>query len=276
MVVNAVKSDRYKSGFDDGADCSEAAWVDVGDLYADEERRFLLFLDMPAVDNANCHATRLIKVTCNYTYMASRQTVDVAPADGYANVQRPLVVTPTDVAQCVEVERELLRVAAAEDMALAREVVEHGAYDEAVRILDVHWESLSRSASALSDDTMCTVLAAELHKLSQRVSDECQYRKTGHTCLLTAMSSHTLQRGSWTVRYGCGVGSSSVFMTQAVQKMEKLSEMLHKRQEMPPWPPLPENGSKTPPPCSRLEARLASAVPRLSMLSRYQRLLLKR
>ena len=68
---------------------------------------------------------------------------------------------------------------------------------------------------------------------------------------------------------------SSVFATLAMRKMEKLSEMLRKRQEMPPRPPLPENGSKTVPSRSRLEARLASAVPRLSMLSRYRRLLLK-
>ena len=68
--------------------------------------------------------------------MPSTQTVGVAPADGYAEVQRPLVVTPTDVARCMEVEREPLRVAAAEDMALARDAAERGSYAKAVRILD--------------------------------------------------------------------------------------------------------------------------------------------
>jgi hypothetical protein len=124
---------------------------------------------------------------------------------------------------------------------------------------------------------MCAAVAAELHELSKRVSDERQYKKTGRACILASMSSHSLQRGSSSsVRFGC-VGSS-VFATPAMRKMEKLSKMLRKQQEAPPRLPLPKNGGKTgvPPGSRRLEARLASVVPRLSMLSKYRRLLLKR
>jgi len=106
-------------------------------------------------------------------------------ADSYDEILRPLEAT--DVARCVEVERELLRVAAAEDMALAREAAERGAYDEAAWILDARRQSLSRSATVLSgDDAMCKAVAAELHELSQRVSDEREYRKTGRACILTS------------------------------------------------------------------------------------------
>ena len=123
--------------------------------------------------------------------MSITQTVGVAPADGYAEVQRPLVVTPTDVARCMEVERELLRVAAAEDMALARDAAERGSYAEAVRILDARRESMARSAPALSGDATCEALAAELHELSLRVSDEREYQLTGRACFLAGMSSRS-------------------------------------------------------------------------------------
>lgn len=138
---------------------------------------------------------------------------------------------------------------------------------------------MSRSAPALSDDTLCAAVAAELHELSRRVSDEREYKKTGRACILASMSSHSLQRGSSSsVRFGC-VGSPSVFATPAMRKMEKLSVMLRsKQQEALPRQPLPENGGKTGVPLGsrRLEARLASAVPRLRMLNRYRRILLKR
>jgi hypothetical protein len=41
----AVKSGRYESRVDAEG---RTATVDVGELYADEERRFLLFLDVPS------------------------------------------------------------------------------------------------------------------------------------------------------------------------------------------------------------------------------------
>ncbi|XP_066351285.1 probable E3 ubiquitin-protein ligase EDA40 [Miscanthus floridulus] len=169
--VTAVKSGRYKNGLDRPYD---QTWVYVGDLYADEERRILQPVD-----------------------------VELADVDIYVEIERPVEVKPTDMARCKEVERQLLRVAAAEDMELAREAAERGAHAEAARILDTRRESLSRSAVALSGDAMCTALVAELHELSRRVSGEREYRKTGRACFLASMSSHALQRGSSSVRFGC-------------------------------------------------------------------------
>jgi hypothetical protein len=199
--------------------------VNVGQLYADEERRILCFLDIPRLDDEGYNITSLISVHCSYMDVASRQEVLLKDGDSYDEIQRP--VEATDVARCVEVERELLRVAA-EDMALAWEAAERGTYFEAARILNAHRESLSRSAPALSGGALCTEVAAELHELSQLVSDEREYWKRGRACLLASMSSHSLQRSSSTVRFGYGVGSS-VFANPAMRKMEKLSEMLRKQ-----------------------------------------------
>jgi hypothetical protein len=260
--VRAVKSGSYESHIDwEG----RAVTVDVGELYADEERRFLLFVDLPRAHSIDELATHLFKVRCTYLDTATGQSVDVAGED--AVVLRPFEAA--QVAPSMEVERERVRVEAAEDIALARAAAERGDYAEAVRILDARRESLSRSAPALSGDPMCKALVAELHDLRQRVSDEREYEETGRACFLAGMSSQALRR------VGYGGSCSAVFATPEMQKMEKLSRMSREQATRPPptpTPPQPENGSTAVPSRWRLDARLAAAVPRLSMLRKYRRL----
>jgi hypothetical protein len=240
--VMAVKSGRYESTIKEVAHCCSVheATVSVGELYADEERLFLLLLDVPSLDDAGAIVT-LMKVRCTYLDMATRQILDVDFTEACAEVLRS-PDKATDVARCVEVERELLRVAAAEDMTLAREAAERGAYDEAARILDARRESLSRSAPALSgDDAMCKAVATELHELSQRVSDERDTAGVQEDGQRVHSRQHELARAAARLlgsalsplaagtEFGC-VGSS-VFATPAMRKMEKLSEMLRRQQE---------------------------------------------
>ncbi|KAI4992199.1 hypothetical protein ZWY2020_046691 [Hordeum vulgare] len=82
--VRSIKSGRYKSRVD--ADW-RAASVDVGKLYADEERRFLLSVDVPTA-GATDNVTSLMKVSCTYRDMATGQSVDVAGQD--VVVKRPV------------------------------------------------------------------------------------------------------------------------------------------------------------------------------------------
>ena len=60
--ITAIKSGRYKNIITttDG----EPAWVGVGDLYADEERRFLFLFDVRRIGDANRNRTLLCKVRC--------------------------------------------------------------------------------------------------------------------------------------------------------------------------------------------------------------------
>ncbi|WVZ95283.1 LOW QUALITY PROTEIN: hypothetical protein U9M48_041068 [Paspalum notatum var. saurae] len=283
--IRAIKSGCYKSRITSQSCDSSEGWVSVGELYAGEERRFLFFLDVPSLDHAGNTATYLFKSKCNYLDMVTGQVLDIQPADVYAEVRRP--VEATDAAPCTEVKRELLRVEAAEDMALARAAAERGDHAEAARVLDARRETVSRSAPALDGDAGCEALVAELGELSRRVADEQEYRRTGRACLLAAMRAHALQRGGSAMRLsarplsagGCPV-SSAMFVTPAMRRMEKVSEMLRRQQQAPAMamaPPPPVNGSRAVAPRSRLEARLAlAAVPRLSVLRKYRRLLLRR
>jgi len=91
VYVRAVKSGGryYHSLIDMGG---RAASVDVGELYADEERRFLLFLGVPlaaagddgAKDDDDGSVTRLIKVSCTYKDAATGRSVDVCCEDSVA------------------------------------------------------------------------------------------------------------------------------------------------------------------------------------------------
>ena len=131
---------------------------------------------------------------------------------------------------------------------------------------------------------MCEALAAGLRELSLRVSDsdEQEYRSTGRASLLAGMSAHAQQRGP-SVRFSRPVSGLkpacyagwAMFATPAMRKtMETLGTLQRQQATRPPS----ENGnSAIVVPRPRLEARLlAAAAPRLSMLRRCRRLLLKR
>uniref|UniRef100_A0A0E0BQ63 BED-type domain-containing protein n=3 Tax=Oryza glumipatula TaxID=40148 RepID=A0A0E0BQ63_9ORYZ len=114
---------------------------------------------------------------------------------------------------------------------------------------------------------MCAALVAELRELSERVADEREYAQTGRACVLAGMSSHGQQRAS-SVQLAKGssvYGCSSAFATPEMQRMEKLSVILHEQQQQAAPPPRPP-----PPPAAAaskaggsLKARLGAAVPLL-------------
>ncbi|GJM92541.1 hypothetical protein PR202_ga09019 [Eleusine coracana subsp. coracana] len=178
-------SGRYESNVDaDG----RAASVDVGELYAEEERRFLLLLDVPVAAAGDGHAqqqdgdvTRLIKASCTYKDAAA--------------VRRPVAVAAAaDAEPSMEVARERFRVEAAEDIASARAAAEQGQHAEAARILDRRREA--SVAAGLSGDARCAALAEELRELSARVADRREYEHTGRAFMLAGISSHAQQRAA--------------------------------------------------------------------------------
>ncbi|KAF8775308.1 hypothetical protein HU200_004716 [Digitaria exilis] len=200
-------SGRYDSHVDaDG----RAASVDAGELYADEERRFLLFLDVPVA--AGEDATPLIKVRVTYKDAVTGRSVDVTCED--AMVQRPVVVADTE--PCVEVARELFRVEAAEDIAAAKAAADRGEHTKAAQILDRRREASAANAG-LAGDERCAELVAELRELSARVADRREYEHTGRACMLAGMSSHAQQRAATVHLFQSAAAAPSAFgsMTSA-------------------------------------------------------------
>ncbi|KAL6641044.1 hypothetical protein ACP70R_019225 [Stipagrostis hirtigluma subsp. patula] len=193
--VREVKSGRYESRVDaDG----RAATVDVGELYAEEERRFLVFVDVQRAEAAE-ETTQLIKVRCTYRDTVTGQAADVAGED--AVVQRPVEVPDGDAELSMEVERERVRVAATEDMAAARAAAERGAHAEAAGILDRRREAVGLSAPALAGDPACAALLDELRELRAGVADRDEYEEFGRALVLEGMGSHMLQRASLRISF---------------------------------------------------------------------------
>ncbi|KAF8669817.1 hypothetical protein HU200_050990 [Digitaria exilis] len=250
-TITAVKSGVYTNSND-----RHEAWVDVDELYAGEERRFLFFFDVQRDEEDGRVVDdyvdkRLIVVRCSYIDVATEQQICVKPCDEYM-----------DELRSTEVEKERHRVEAADDVALAHVAAERSDFAKAARILAARRKKVASSAAAVSGDAACEALAAELDELRRRVADEGEYMRTGRECLLASKSVHAQQRGS----------SAMLATTPAMRKMEELWEMqrLRQREAAPTTTPAPmkNGGSKDAPPSrSRLEARLAAAAPRISMLS---------
>ncbi|KAF0929822.1 hypothetical protein E2562_025957 [Oryza meyeriana var. granulata] len=204
--VTAVKSGRYESHIEVGG---RAATVDVGELYADEERSFLLFVVVPRAP-AWDDVTRLIEVSCSYRDMETGRTTNVAGAEE-AVVLRPSRAEAGVAERSVEVDRELVRVEAIEVIALARAAAERGAYAEAAQILRSRQRAVARSAVARAGDAMCAGLSGELREMRARVADRRQYELSGRAYVLAGLSSHAQQRA--TSRQMSGEVSSSALPT---------------------------------------------------------------
>ncbi|XP_051218088.1 E3 ubiquitin-protein ligase WAV3 [Lolium perenne] len=187
--VVSVKSGVYESRVDEDG---RAASVAVGELYADEERRFLLFLAVPAAGETDGEVTTLLKVSCVYRDATAGVEFSVTAED--AVVARP--EHAPDLARSVEVERELIRVETTEDIAASRAAAERGAHQEAVEILENRWRAVAQSDAARGGDAMIAALEIELRGMLGRVSSQQNYARSGRAHMLAGMSAHMHQRSS--------------------------------------------------------------------------------
>jgi len=215
--VQEVKSGAYGSHVStDG----RAAYIDVGELYDGEVRRFLVLVYVPRVRSTE-EVTRLVKASCTYREAATGQARQVAARA--AVVQRPLDLA-TLPAPSVDVERERVRLAAAEDIAAARVAADGGQNAGAVRILESRLKAVEQSApGAAGNDPTCEAIKEELRDLSARVGDRAEYQQTGRACLLAGMSSHAQQRASGTDVQSSSSKGSSAYLTPKMEEMVEIS-----------------------------------------------------
>ncbi|KAL6902336.1 hypothetical protein ACP4OV_005212 [Aristida adscensionis] len=186
--IGSVKSGRYESRVDDDG---RSASIRAGELYADEERRFLLFLAVPAADGET-ETTTLIKVSCSYRDAAGGADVTVTVEDTV--VARP--EHAADEERSVEVERERLRVEATEAISAAMAAAERGEHQEAAGILENRRRLVVRSSAARGGDRTAAALGGELRLMHKRVVNRESYARSGRAHALAALSMHTQQRGS--------------------------------------------------------------------------------
>lgn len=214
-----IRSGSYANQVVDGMKGS----ISVGDLYADEERDFLVSVNVPPVIDEE---TVLLKVGCSYRDPLSKEVVTLNSKD--VIIQRPEAVS--ERAMSIEVDRERNRICAAETIAEARAAAERGALSEAVSILEARRVILSESMAGKSGDRLCVALNAELREMQERMESRQRYEESGRAYVLSGLSSHSWQRA--TAR-GNSTDSSSLLHSYQTPSMV---DMLHRSQTLCPSP----------------------------------------
>lgn len=192
--------------------------IDVGDLYADEERDFLISVNVPT--EVSSTETALIKVKCVYNDPLTKESVTVGNDE--VRIRRPDEAGQQSAS--VEVDRQQNRLRAAEAMVLARTTAEKGDLSGAASILENCRKVLSETVSAKSHDRLCIALDAELKEMQERLASRHVYEASGRAYILSGLSSHSWQRA--TARGDSTDGSSLV---QAYQT-PSMTEMLNRSQ----------------------------------------------
>jgi len=181
-----IKSGSYASRL---AENGRTGSIDVGDLYADEERDFLVSVNVPAVSSDN---VVLLKVNSSYKDPVSKESACLEGEE--LRIQRPESVLARTMS--IEVDRERNRVRAAEAMAEARVAAEQGNLSEAVSILEARRRILSESLAGRSGDRLCVALDAEMREMQERMASRQRYEASGRAYVLSGLSSHSWQRAT--------------------------------------------------------------------------------
>ncbi|KAH6760387.1 Zinc finger RING family protein [Perilla frutescens var. hirtella] len=189
--------------------------IDVGDLYADEERDFLLSINVPTETSSN--ETPLLKVKCIYNDPLTKESVTLEGEE--VRIQRTEVARKEDVS--IEVDRQQNRIRAAEAMAQARTAAENGDLVGAVSTLENIRRVLSETVSAKSHDRLCVALDAELKEMQERMASRHVYEASGRAYILSGLSSHSWQRA--TARGDSTDGSSLVQAYQTPSMVEMVT-----------------------------------------------------
>lgn len=210
-----IRSGSYSSQVMDGIKGS----ISVGDLYADEERDFLVSVNIPPVTDEE---TVLLKVGCTYKDPLSKEALNFVCE--HVRIRRPDFVA--ERAMSIEVDREKNRVWAAEAMAEARAAAERGAHSEALSILETRRAILEESLAGQSGDRLCVALDAELRELQERMESRQRYEDSGRAYVLSGLSSHSWQRA--TARGNSTESSSLVhaYQTPSMVDMLQRSQVL--------------------------------------------------
>lgn len=212
LRLGSLKAGSYTNQVMSGG---KTGFIDVGDLYADEERDFLVSINVPAEMSSN--ETSLLKVKCAYNDPLTKEMLTLESKE--VRIRRPEIAGQEVVS--IEVDRQRNRLEAAEAMVQARTAAEGGDLAGGVAILENCRKVLSSTVSAKSHDRLCVALDAELKEMQERMASRHVYEASGRAYVLSGLSSHSWQRA--TARGDSTDGSSLVQAYQTPSMVEMLT-----------------------------------------------------
>ncbi|RAL43715.1 unnamed protein product [Cuscuta campestris] len=189
VLIRSLRTGSYpNSVLSDGRKGS----IDVGDLYADEARDFLVTVNVPTEQN---NETSLLKVRCAYMDPLTKETINNR-SEEEVRIKRP-EENLREAVVSIEVDRQKNRLEASEAMAEARATAEKGDLVGAASVLEKCRRALSETASGKSrEDLLCLALDAELKEMQERLTSRHVYEASGRAYILSGMSSHSWQRAT--------------------------------------------------------------------------------
>ncbi|KAL9165630.1 hypothetical protein ABFS82_06G182300 [Erythranthe guttata] len=217
VVMKSIPSGRYASEI---TNRGSKALINVGDLYADEEKEFLINLSVAA------RKTLLLDIVCSYIDVVSeKETVEIESVE----IRRVKTVSPSDTKVKLEVDRQRNRLHAAESIAEAQKMAEMGDVTGARDLLAKGRTDILGSSSAQAGDDMCVWLEEDMKETERRMGSAEQYQKEGRAYALSGMSSHGAQRATTKGKKVVGAERryspySTKSMALMVVKAEQLSD----------------------------------------------------
>ncbi|KAL3650179.1 hypothetical protein CASFOL_006582 [Castilleja foliolosa] len=188
--------------------------INVGDLYADEEKEFLVDVSVPLKqkhadegEEEMSTSTSLLEVTCSYKDVVTKEVVKIE--SGLVEIRRPKTVSAEDKVVSLEVDRQRTRVKAAESMSKAQGMAERGDLAGARAVLAKGSEKVMWSAAGQAGDGMCFGLGRDMKEMESRFESSERYEKQGRAFALSGMNSHQMQRA--TTRGDAAAGAPAGF-----------------------------------------------------------------
>jgi len=173
------------------ADDGSHGTVDLGDLYAEEERDILVELKLPALKSAS-NPMNLISVRCFYREPVSQQ--DFNSREQSLSILRPESTDGAPVALNLEVEKQRNRLRTAQAIAEARTLADQGDMSSAQMVLQNAKMELQRTRTG--DHLLSLSLEAEITEIQARMMSKQTYERSGRAFVLSAQSSHFRQRAT--------------------------------------------------------------------------------
>lgn len=189
LRLSSIQAGSYKVGMNANG---RSGFIEVGDLYAEEERDFLVAMDIPVEISGN--EMSLVKFKVIHKDPIKKTTVTVG-GNKEVIIVRPETTAGKQIIS-IEVDRQRNRLRAAGAIAEAQVAAERGNLTAATSVLEDCRKKMAESVSALSGDRLCIGLVAELSEMKERMASRRVYESSGRAYVLSGLSSHSWQRAT--------------------------------------------------------------------------------
>eukprot|EP01018_Ginkgo_biloba_P039238 Gb_24701 [translate_table: standard] len=191
VEIASIEAGSYRNKVED---CRRRAEVNIGELYAEEDRNVVVLLRLPAVGNGNCSESNILEVSCTHKVAMSGETIQTV--GNRLCIRRPERVSSEEQVVDVEVDRQKKRLRVSNAIGEATDSADNGDIAGAQQTLKNAISAVLASASDGAQEEYLRELVEELIELQQRMRNMHAYRETGRAYSMSLLSSHTQQRAS--------------------------------------------------------------------------------